>query len=266
LLLLFNSILDGLNFIVWVNINGKCFCAKFNVDGDTVKVSNDGSSSLNTRVSNSLSVIESNATFDKLIASVNSLLLLDFVLDSLNGVVRVNRDIDLFAININMNSNGIVVGSDDCAFGNTGVEDGLSIVKNYGSLLQGIDCSFNSFLGLDGIFDCLNLVVGINLDVKGLGTKLNLDANRLEVCSDGLTRLNAGVSNCFGVFEDFTSLYELVTTFKAFLLLDLVFDGLNSVIGINGNLYNLVIDVYLNSDNVVVSSNDSACFDAGIED
>jgi hypothetical protein len=73
--------------------------------------------------------LESDSTFDKLEASdVDVPLGLDCILDGLDSIVRVYVDSDIGAIYSHLNSDGVVVSSNDGVCNDARIKDGLVVI------------------------------------------------------------------------------------------------------------------------------------------
>lgn len=122
--------------------------------------------------------MESDSTFDKLVAgNVDTLLGPDCILDGPHGIVRVYIDCNICTIDSNLDCDLVVVSSNDGVCNDARIKDGLVVIEDNSILLKSVDGLCNTLLALDGFSDCLNLIVGININSELSCSKFNLDAD-----------------------------------------------------------------------------------------
>lgn len=181
--------------------------AKFDSDLDGVKVGDKDSSSNDSGIRDDCTFVERNIVSLELELSwVDTLLGSDLVLDGLYSIVRVYRNSDIGTIwESDLNSDSVVVSSNDGVCNDARIKDGLVVIQNYSSLSQGVDISNNTLGVLDSFLDCLNLIVRINFNSELLGSEFDLDVDRVEVCNKSSTSGNTRVGNGLSIDESDTS-------------------------------------------------------------
>jgi hypothetical protein len=60
-------------------------------------------------------------------------------------------------------------------------------------------------LFLDGVLNGLDLVIRVDINREGLCSELDLDGDRVEIGNNSGASSNAGISNCLGILEGYTS-------------------------------------------------------------
>jgi hypothetical protein len=83
-------------------------------------------------------------------------------------------------------------------------------IKSSLTLLQSVGSNFRFFF-LNGSLDGLNLIVWVNINVKGLSAKLNLDGDSVEVGSKDSSRLDSRVIDGLGIIKSLTIKDKIMT-------------------------------------------------------
>lgn len=96
--------------------------------------------------------------------------------------------------------------------------------------------SLDLLLLLDEVLDGLDLVVGIDLYGDGLAEDLVGDGDLRIVSDDNITTLDGRLLDLLGVYKGYVSFFEYVTRLEA-LGSELISDGLDLVVGINGESF-----------------------------
>jgi hypothetical protein len=134
---------------------------------------------------------------------------------------------------LNCDTDGVVISSDGFSSLNAGGVDGLLKIENDISLLQSVGTNFRLFLR-DSLLDAGHFIVWVNIDVKSLSAKLNVDLDGAEVSDNSGTSFDSSGVDGLGLIERLTALEELVAADgNSFFLLDLVFDGSDFAVRIN---------------------------------
>jgi hypothetical protein len=86
-------ILDGLNFVVWVNTELDFFFTNLDSDLDSIVISSDNGVCFDTRGIDGLGGIQNGSSnLQGIESSINLFLFLNSILDGLNFVIRINFD------------------------------------------------------------------------------------------------------------------------------------------------------------------------------